>query len=291
MKWNAVPTLFDIPNPPKSLTLKRPLNQLTIKKSKLNSSQSATNFHNYSASKRPRLADVENILPITPTMCDHVYSQSSRRSLKFPDNVFTPELASNPGSLNSEPEVVESDAIKNLKLKVRTLKRQLITERQRSATFKRHLERFLNADQLACLNSKTQRAAKWSNKTIKESLQIRCAAGSQGYTYLRKKGYPLPSYRTLCQRVEKAQFRPGLQLDVLEWLRVKLQSLPSAMNKDCVLAIDEMQLRPTIEYDKGSQLCNLCYYLNLVNLSTESLKQKHGVCYSMQVLGMDVSPI
>jgi len=36
----------------------------------------------------------------------------------------------------------------------------------------------------------------------------------------------------------------------MEWLKVKVGGMPS-MGKDCVLAIDEMQLRPTIEFDKG----------------------------------------
>lgn len=81
-------------------------------------------------------------------------------------------------------------------------------------------------------------------------MQIRCVTGAYGYEYIRKRGFPMPSYRTLCNRVEPAQFRPGVQLDVLEWLRIKVAPLPS-MARDCVVALDEMQLRPTVEFDKG----------------------------------------
>lgn len=38
--------------------------------------------------------------------------------------------------------------------------------------------------------------------------------------------------------------------DVFEWLSVKMSSHPDTY-RDCSLALDEMQLRPRIEYDKG----------------------------------------
>ena len=37
---------------------------------------------------------------------------------------------------------------------------------------------------------------------------------------------------------------------MLEWLKVKM-STGSAQFRDCCLALDEMQLRPSLEYDKG----------------------------------------
>lgn len=92
----------------------------------------------------------------------------------------------------------------------------------------------------------------WSNKTIKTSLQIRCATGVKGYNHLLKEGFPLPSYRTLCERVEKAQFETGIQHDVLSWLQIKLDSTDRPQAKDCVLALDEMQIHPTVEFDKGN---------------------------------------
>ena len=32
--------------------------------------------------------------------------------------------------------------------------------------------------------------------------------------------YPLPSYRTLSRRIQTLSFTPGIQYDVLEWLKV-----------------------------------------------------------------------
>ena len=142
------------------------------------------------------------------------------------------------------------DIIKRLREQVRSLRRKLNAEKRCSQALTQNLKKFMNDDQVQCLRLASRRAARWSNETVKKALQIRCATGAQGYSHLVKEGYPLPSYRTLCEKVENAQFKPGLQRDIIEWLRVKLADQAS-MNKDCVLALDEMQLRPTIEYDRG----------------------------------------
>jgi len=46
----------------------------------------------------------------------------------------------------------------------------------------------------------------------------------------------------LCDRVVKAEFHPGLQSDVFEWLRIKMMSQPDSFS-DCSLALNEIQLR------------------------------------------------
>lgn len=144
----------------------------------------------------------------------------------------------------------KKDVIKRLQEQVRSLRRKLYTEKRHIVALTQNLNKFLSKDQVECLQLASRRAARWSNTTVKKALQIRCATGAQGYTHLVKEGYPLPSYRTLCEKVEKAQFQPGLQKDVMEWLRVKIGDQPP-INRDCVLALDEMQLRPTFEYDRG----------------------------------------
>lgn len=75
--------------------------------------------------------------------------------------------------------------------------------------------------------------------------------GANGYEYLRLKvGYPLPSYRTLCRRIEQKTFEPGLHNEIISFVgsRIRLEPEPSRL---CVLIIDEMQLRPKLEFDKG----------------------------------------
>lgn len=100
------------------------------------------------------------------------------------------------------------------------LKKQLEQEMQHSARLQKEaeemkkrlyrldriekgLQNFLYEDQIRALSlSKRSRRAVWSPETILKARKIRCAVGTKGYEYLRELGYPLPSYRTLCNRLE-----------------------------------------------------------------------------------------
>ncbi|XP_072220753.1 THAP domain-containing protein 1 [Leuresthes tenuis] len=100
------------------------------------------------------------------------------------------------------------------------LKKQLEQEMQHTARLQREaeemkkrlyrlnriekgLQNFLFEDQIRALSlTKRSRRAVWSPETILKARKIRCAVGTKGYEYLREIGYPLPSYRTLCNRLE-----------------------------------------------------------------------------------------
>jgi hypothetical protein len=152
----------------------------------------------------------------------------------------------------------DKELIVSLRKRIRRLSRQLIVVRENAANLKKNLSRFLNADQIDSLSRKAKsRGMRWTNSTLKKSLQIRCATGVKGYSHLIREGFPLPSYRTLCERIEKAQFEPGIQHNVLEWLQVKVDSCGNQESRDCVIALDEMQLHPTIEFDRGNIHCKL----------------------------------
>lgn len=65
------------------------------------------------------------------------------------------------------------------------------------------LQSFLYEDQIRALSlTKRSRRAVWSPETVLKARKIRCAVGTKGYEFLREIGYPLPSYRTLCNRLE-----------------------------------------------------------------------------------------
>lgn len=65
------------------------------------------------------------------------------------------------------------------------------------------LQNFLYEDQIRALSlTKRSRRAVWSPETIIKARKIRTDIGTKGYEYLRELGYPLPSYRTLCNRLE-----------------------------------------------------------------------------------------
>jgi hypothetical protein len=85
---------------------------------------------------------------------------------------------------------------------------------------------------------------------IRQAFQIRYICGAQGYDFIRSLRYPLPSYRTLCDRIQQAPFQPGIQIDVVKWMQCKLQ-LSAVQERDFVLMLDEMAVRKYLEYDKG----------------------------------------
>ncbi|XP_068604926.1 THAP domain-containing protein 3 [Brachionichthys hirsutus] len=67
----------------------------------------------------------------------------------------------------------------------------------------RGLQNFLYEDQIRALSlTKRSRRAVWSPETILKAQKIRSGVGTKGYEFLRELGYPLPSYRTLCNRLE-----------------------------------------------------------------------------------------
>jgi hypothetical protein len=65
-------------------------------------------------------------------------------------------------------------------------------------------------------------------------------------------GYPLPSYRSLCSNVEALQMAPGIQHDLMKLLQMKVTNM-AEIDRDCALVVDEVQLQPKIDYDKGTK--------------------------------------
>ncbi|XP_024129550.1 THAP domain-containing protein 3 [Oryzias melastigma] len=93
----------------------------------------------------------------------------------------------------------ETQQTMRLKQEVRAMKKRLY----RLSRIEMGLQSFLYEDQIRALSlPKRSRRAVWSPETILEARNIRSIVGTKGYDYLREIGYPLPSYRTLCNRVE-----------------------------------------------------------------------------------------
>ena len=250
LRWNAIPTIFHVPNPPKPLTLKRPANRLVVEKSKAAEAASRQPLieHDYSTKKR-RPVNKENIPVVTPPSTDHTYGKGTLKHASFTvplaadlpdDHADSRDLPNSQstsvstGSISAIRSRMQAETINRMRNQIRSLRRRLAAERRRSSNLTINLQKFLNEDQLECLKLRSRHSRRWSNRTVKKALQIRCAAGAQGYSHLVKEGFPLPSYRTLCEKVESAQFRPGLQVDIIEWLREEVSRQPP-MSRDCVL--------------------------------------------------------
>jgi len=133
-----------------------------------------------------------------------------------------------------------------------------------------NIRKFLNADQIEKLKQLPDHKGHnlvWSSETIQRCLAIRSVVGRNGYEYLRKMNYPLPSYRTLCRQIQNSTFTPGIQDDVLQWLRLKMSNAQESQ-KLCVLLIDEMQLKSRIEFDRG--LRHIVGYVSPDTLPTDA---------------------
>lgn len=88
------------------------------------------------------------------------------------------------------------------------------------------LQTFLYEDQIRALSlSKHSRRSVWSAETVLKARKIRSAVGTKGYEFLREIGYPLPCYRTLCNRLEtKFLVTAGLSCEELAVLSLGLMA-------------------------------------------------------------------
>ncbi|XP_030220040.1 uncharacterized protein si:ch73-382f3.1 [Gadus morhua] len=105
----------------------------------------------------------------------------------------------------------------------------------------RGLQGFLYEDQVRALSlSKRSRRAVWSPETVAKAGKLRRAVGNKGYEYLRETGYPLPSYRTLCNRLEtKITVTTHLSCEELAELGLGLMPPPSAYSPTGVGGVGE----------------------------------------------------
>lgn len=103
----------------------------------------------------------------------------------------------------------EDDEKQALKKQIKALFNQNATLQEENRALLRKLEehkssatRFLNPDQVRFAASQSRKVKKWTEKTIRNALQLRSSCGSTGYNTLLAQSYPLPSLRTLRRLTE-----------------------------------------------------------------------------------------
>lgn len=111
--------------------------------------------------------------------------------------------------------------------------------------------KFLNEDQKSALHKRSRKGCVWSAETVKKALQLKFACGSTGYDVLLEQGNPLPSRRTLCRRLQHLSFQPGVLKEIFDIMETKVAAMTD-IEKDCVLFMDEMEIRRGLELDRGS---------------------------------------
>uniref|UniRef100_F6Q071 THAP-type domain-containing protein n=1 Tax=Ciona intestinalis TaxID=7719 RepID=F6Q071_CIOIN len=205
LKPNAVPTIFDVPNPPKKFksnrrVLKRPSSVLKV------------------VVERSNLSDAK-IRHVNNEDCINVNEGCSKCSQLIVEN--------------------------------RRLLGQVLTLKEHLNNQEKKLESFLREDQREALKYPlTSGTHKWSDKTVQQCLNIRCATGANGYEYLRKIGYPAPSYQVLCNKVENIITAPGIQHTLLDWMEIKMSDL-SEESHSCSLMLDEVKVTKGVDYDNN----------------------------------------
>lgn len=84
------------------------------------------------------------------------------------------------------------------------------------------MEKLLNVDQMVALSRNT-RGLKWSNETVMKALKLRFSCGDTGYKdIISTGGLPLPSVRTLQEKLKHIDFRPGILSSVFNYLQTKV---------------------------------------------------------------------
>ncbi|KAF4529750.1 hypothetical protein B566_EDAN018019 [Ephemera danica] len=156
-----------------------------------------------------------------------------------------------PGTGNPDPSEILKPQLEVAKYKQRyeTTRKQLQRMGNKYEEIKNGLHKVLNDDQLQKLAS--NKVQKWTKETVQNALQIRYHCGVSGYNFLCKQ-FPLPSYSSLCRRIQKFPLECGIMKETISLLEEKGSDLPKN-DKHVILALDEMTLKPDICYDKGQK--------------------------------------
>ncbi|XP_059357828.1 THAP domain-containing protein 2 [Carassius carassius] len=171
LKPNAIPTLFNVPDPPSPVT---PQPVLPVKNESV---EKDLNMGDHGYARRQPPVDSEE---------DGVQRTDEERPCSLCQHYKTKLEQQQQHTVRLQREAEE-------------MKKRLY----KLSKIEKGLQVFLFEDQIRALTlAKRSRRAVWSHDTLLTARKIRCAVGVKGYEYLRELGYPLPSYRTLCNRLE-----------------------------------------------------------------------------------------
>ncbi|XP_016150513.1 52 kDa repressor of the inhibitor of the protein kinase [Sinocyclocheilus grahami] len=171
LKPNAIPTLFNVPDPPSPVT---PQAVLPVKNEPV---EKDLNMGDHGYARRQPPVDSEE---------DGVQRADEERPCSLCQHYKTRLEQQQQHTVRLQREAEE-------------MKKRLY----KLSKIEKGLQVFLFEDQIRALTlAKRSRRAVWSHGTLLTARKIRCTVGVKGYEYLRELGYPLPSYRTLCNRLE-----------------------------------------------------------------------------------------
>ncbi|KPP74558.1 THAP domain-containing protein 1-like [Scleropages formosus] len=185
LKPNAVPTLFNVPDPPS------PIGALTLTHPKREQVEKEQNVGDHGYARRQPRGEAEE-------------GEGGQR----PDEERSCSLCQ---QYKAQLEQQQQQTAR-LQKEAEEMKKKL----HKLNKIEKGLQMFLFEDQIRALTlAKRSRRAVWSQDTVLTARRIRCAVGVKGYEFLRELGYPLPSYRTLCNRLEPKIMVPAAMQEEL----------------------------------------------------------------------------
>ncbi|XP_036318455.1 uncharacterized protein LOC118733236 [Rhagoletis pomonella] len=132
--------------------------------------------------------------------------------------------------------------------KIQVLKRRLEKTAQECANMEEKLNGIFTSGQINKMKNADKRQY-WDENDIAQSITLR-AASAKAYKLLYRKGFPLPSIRTLQKWAQKIDVSRGLIEPVFKLLAASTQM--DETQKLCVLSFDESKIKKSYCYDKSS---------------------------------------
>jgi len=236
LNWNAVPTIFNVPNPPMPMTTKR--------------SAPRDRSHGSPSQKRKRHAATAGVCSKEPAE-DETCTAPPDDS-KDPEN----EMAKAENLKRKLSRVrnqlyrrKKKDCKEKISKKEKAAKRQNASmqelERKLSEFFSGTTLEFLRT-QLRLINRKRQ-GFRWKDTDKAFALSL-FHASPKAYRIL-KQLFLLPSVNTLRRIMRKIRVYPGFNRIILKALQTKISSMP-ANSELCCVTFDEMALKEAVEYNE-----------------------------------------
>ncbi|XP_025156596.1 uncharacterized protein LOC109503748 [Harpegnathos saltator] len=139
-------------------------------------------------------------------------------------------------------KLLESNEALKRKLKQSKDRNRKLKKENNTNLYKMKLKRMFTNDQLRALLTDSIRSRHWDNETIIKALRLKFACGERGYEELRKQNIPLPSIRTLQNRLQGLKFSSGISDEIFEFLKLKIPNFENERDKECSLSMDEMSI-------------------------------------------------
>lgn len=119
---------------------------------------------------------------------------------------------------------------------------------------------------------------KWCDKTLIQGYKLKFTCGYFGYRELLNQGFPLPSLRTLNEKLNGWKFTSSISDEIFQFLQLKISTFKFDKDKDCLIVLDEISITSGIQYD-----ASVADYISYVTLPGHNSKELaiHGLVFML----------